>query len=131
MYLAPFYRFQDYKKSHRHIVIYKLDLMKFIGQMGSWSGHATTCRRQDSSLPGKNFGLGRLNMSIFLVSISDQIAQIPGALGPIKLKSSKSSFVTDMDCGVIWWRQGKYSLPTNIQAGPVFYLARYPSGVNA
>ena len=45
MYLAPFYRFQDHKKSHRHIVIYKLNLMKFIGQMGSWRGIATTCRR--------------------------------------------------------------------------------------
>jgi hypothetical protein len=30
VYLAPFYRFQDYKKSHMHIVIYKLELVKFI-----------------------------------------------------------------------------------------------------
>ena len=46
MYLAPFYRFQDYKKSHMHIVIfYKLELLKLIGYVGSWNGIATKCRR--------------------------------------------------------------------------------------
>ena len=36
----------------------------------------------------------------FLVSISDQIAQIPGALGPIKLKSSKSLFWLALGAGI-------------------------------
>jgi hypothetical protein len=46
VYLAPFYRFQDYKKSHMHIVIYNPDLLKLIGLVKSWSGIAATCRRQ-------------------------------------------------------------------------------------
>ncbi len=33
--------------------------------MGSWGGAATTCRRPDSSLPGKNSGYGKIDKSFF------------------------------------------------------------------
>ena len=82
-----------------------------------------------SSPPKKSHAYS--NSCRFVLSTCAHITQLPGSLGSIELKSSKFSFATDMDCGVTWRKQGKYSLPTNIQVGPVFYLARYPSGVNA
>jgi len=42
--------------------------MKFIGEMGSWGGHATTCRRQDSSLLRKNSGFGKTTSPFFGIS---------------------------------------------------------------
>jgi len=57
-----------------------------------------------------------------VVSTCAHIAQLPGSSGSIEAKSSKSFFVTGMDCGVIWRRQGKYSLRTNIQVRLVFLI---------
>jgi len=42
--------------------------MKFIGQMGSWGGHATASRRQDRSLHEKNSGFGKIGNSFFVTS---------------------------------------------------------------
>ncbi|NBX63162.1 MAG: hypothetical protein EBT67_12325 [Betaproteobacteria bacterium] len=40
-------------------------MLKFIGQMGSWSGIATTCRRQDSSLPWEEIGVRENRQVLF------------------------------------------------------------------
>ena len=119
MYLVLFYRFQDHKKSHRHIVIYKLELLKVIGQMGSWSGIATTCRRQDSSLLRKNSGFGKNRQVLFLDKYlmhtyqASVRAQVRGRTQVIK---TEVRALNAQDARWLLWAQWGFH---SIQSGPV------------
>jgi hypothetical protein len=118
VYLAPFYRFQDYKKSHMHIVIYKLELLKLIGYVGSWSGIATTRRRQAtpcsrgpiSSDKSRFFFLDKYLMNTYQASVR---AQVKGRSQVIKTEVRAMN--TQEARWLLWAQFGFHS----IQAGPV------------
>jgi hypothetical protein len=75
------------QKSHRHIVIFKPELLKFIGFVESWSGIASTGRRHAASRALTHRGSGEKRAGLFL----GQVGRSEGPKTENKIMNSQDS----------------------------------------